>query len=183
MYGCEGWTVKKAERRRMGVSRQEHWSGLLCPHPGLTPVPFTYTLFQLCCLHGLSIHFFSTFWVFPSLQDSMWAPRLLWSCVWLLQSVSIPVSLKYEICRCYFILLLSGLISAHEERRKKVLWFVFLIISIPEFWKATVLGVAKVGHDLGFKEASPFPTYLFSGLEDLVFLSCKNWHRSYNRER
>ena len=46
-------------------------------------------------------------------------------------------------------------------------------------WRATVLGVAKVGHDLGFKEASPFPASLFSGLEDLVFLSILlrcNWH-------
>ena len=38
-------------------------------------------------------------------------------------------------------------------------------------WRAAVHGVAEVGHDLGFKEVSPFPASLFSGLEDLVFLS------------
>ena len=41
MYGCETWTVKKAECRRidafelwsLGFSRQEHWSGLPFPSP------------------------------------------------------------------------------------------------------------------------------------------------------
>ena len=53
------WTAGRQAPLSLGVSCREHGSGLLCPHPGLTPVPFTYTLFQLCCLPGLSIHFFS----------------------------------------------------------------------------------------------------------------------------
>ena len=65
MYGCESWTVKKAERQRidafelwcwrrllrvpwtvahqapvsMGFSRQEYWSGLPFPSPGDLPNP------------------------------------------------------------------------------------------------------------------------------------------------
>ena len=33
------WTVAQQVFRSMGFSRQEHWSGLLCPPPGDLPDP------------------------------------------------------------------------------------------------------------------------------------------------
>ena len=36
---CDPWTVAHQAPPPMGFSRQEYWSGLLCPPPGALPYP------------------------------------------------------------------------------------------------------------------------------------------------
>ena len=58
------WTVAGQAPLSTGLSRQEYWSGLLCPppgdllDPGLSPVPLWQVLYRYCHLGRLQSHHF-----------------------------------------------------------------------------------------------------------------------------